>query len=316
MPLMKTCCFAVLFMSAGPLSIAQAAAQDVTRDPDSVRLELGDVRRFAAAVRVWPAEGMTDTAAALERDYLAHASPGLRAWTTRYQVTAMMLASATTTHPIIYTNLDQVADAVLAQEQTLRAAFRKLAGVFPGAAFPPIWFVVGHHGPGGLTQREGVLIAIERLANRPQDVVPLVLHELAHFQQAMVQGVEEYRRIYGPEQTLLALALREGSAELIAELATGQVISTAAREYGEAHEPELWSRFRTEMHGGEPGDWMFVRPANPEWPADLGYWMGYRIARTYYDQAADKRQAVQDVIALTDFEGFLSASGYAHSGGR
>ncbi|HUF65685.1 MAG TPA: DUF2268 domain-containing putative Zn-dependent protease [Gemmatimonadaceae bacterium] len=316
MRFVKTCSFAVLLMCTGPLFITRAAAQDVTRDPDSVRLELGDVRRFAAAVRSWAADGVTDTAAALERDYLAHASPGLRAWSARYQVTAGMLASATSTHPEVYANLDQVADAVRAQEQTLRAAFRKLLEVFPGVAFPPIWFVVGHHGPGGLTQREGVLIAIERLADRPQDVVPLVLHELAHFQQAMVQGVVEYRRIYGPEQTLLALALREGSAELIAELATGQVISTAAREYGEAHEPELWSRFRTEMHDREPGDWMFVRPANPEWPADLGYWMGYRIARTYYDQAADKRQAIVNVIALRDFEGFLAASGYAHSGGR
>lgn len=140
MRFVKTYSIALLLMGTGPLFITQAAAQDVTRDPDSVRLELGDVRRFAAAVRAWAADGVMDTAAPLERDYLAHASPGLRAWSARYQVTAGMLASATSTHPEVYANLGQVADAVLAQEQALLAAFRKLLEVFPGAAFPPIWF--------------------------------------------------------------------------------------------------------------------------------------------------------------------------------
>ena len=46
-------------------------------------------------------------------------------------------------------------------------------------------------------------------------------------------------------------------------------------------------------------------------PADLGYWMGYRIARGYYRRAADKAQAIRDMLRIRDFDAFLEASGVA-----
>ncbi len=69
-------------------------------------------------------------------------------------------------------------------------------------------------------------------------------------------------RIYGPDETLLALALREGSAELIAELAAGQHANPAAEHYGSKHERQLGSHFQQDMGNRTPGDWMFVRPVN------------------------------------------------------
>lgn len=315
----KTVVSARLWLSClmAGLASAPAVAQDVTTDPDRVRLEVADIRRLAQVLRSIDAGGVNDTAAVIEREYLADASPGLRAYAANYEVTGASIASALAAHPSLYAELDALASAIIAQEDALRAAFRQLLDLFPDAVFPPIWFVVGDNGPGGLTRPEGVLVAAERFTSRPQDVVPLALHELAHFQQAMVQGVEVYRRIYGPDQTLLALALREGSAELIAELTTGRNINATAERYGLANEPELWSRFREEMHGKDPGDWMFEQPTNDAgWPPDLGYWIGYRIARRYYDQAENKRQAILDILGLTDFDAFLQASRYAGGVGR
>lgn len=303
--------FGLWIASAAPALPAPAVAQEVTTDPARVRLEVGDIRRLAEVLRSIDAEATGDVAMMIERQYLANASPGLRSYAERYNVTGASIASARKTHPSLYADLDALADAVLAQEPVLRAAFRRLQGLFPDAAFPPIWFVVGDNGPGGLSRAEGVLIASERFAAKPQDIVPLVLHELAHFQTAMVQGVDVYRRIYGPSGTLLALALREGSAELIAELTTGRHPNPAAERYGLANELRLWSAFREAMHGREMGDWMFVRPANEEWPPDLGYWIGYRIAKRYYDLAEDKKRAIRDILGLTNFEAFLEASQYS-----
>jgi uncharacterized protein YjaZ len=161
-----------------------------------------------------------------------------------------------------------------------------------------------------MVRPEGVIVAAERFKEQPEDLVPIVLHELAHFQQARVQGLETFLKIYGPGGSLLALALREGSAELIAELTTGRHINPAAERYGLAHESTLWPKFREEMRNPEPGDWMFVRPSNTDWPPDLGYWMGYRIARSYHEQASDKRRAIVDILGLTDFEAFLEKSRY------
>ena len=48
----------------------------------------------------------------------------------------------------------------------------------------------------------------------------------------------------------------------------------------------------------------------PGRPADLGYWMGYKISKAYYDRASDKRGAVKEILLFKDPKAFLEASGY------
>lgn len=256
----------------------------------------------------------SDTVSIIENNYIEKASPGLKTYTARFDVTAATIASSIASRPALYEDIDHLIHTILEQEDELRSGFRQLLVLFPRAAFPPVWFLVGGHGPRGQAAMEGALIGSEGLSNQPERIAPLVLHELAHFQSAMVQGLETYQRIYGPEQTLLALALREGSAELIAKLTTGNHTNPAAEEYGLAHEKELWGKFRLDMQNRDPGDWMFTRPANPDWPSDLGYWMGYRIVKCYYDQAENKHQAIFDILNLRDFMTFLQKSRYAGNG--
>jgi hypothetical protein len=45
-------------------------------------------------------------------------------------------------------------------------------------------------------------------------------------------------------------------------------------------------------------------------PADLGYWMGYRITKSYFERASDKRQALRDILTIKDFDRFLANSRY------
>jgi hypothetical protein len=299
---------ATLFM----LTPETTGAQQITLDPGQARLETADLERFASVMRALREGGVRDTVAILEGDYLAHASPGLLAYVEAFDVTASGLASALVSRSVWYQDMDTLICVIRDRENELREGFRRLQEVFPGAAFPPVWFVVGGHGPRGQASPVGALIGAEGLSHAPERITPLVLHELAHFQSGMIQGVETYRRIYDPShRSLLALALREGSAEFIAWLTTGNHTNPAAEAYGLARESELWASFQKDMTSPEPGEWMWVRPADADRPPDLGYWIGYRIVRSYYDRAEDKRQAVLDILGLTDFEGFLEKSGYA-----
>src|SRR5574341_1026918 len=43
---------------------------------------------------------------------------------------------------------------------------------------------------------------------------------------------------------------------------------------------------------------------------DIGYWVGYAIARSYYNRATDKRAAVRELLLLPDEERLLAESGY------
>jgi hypothetical protein len=50
--------------------------------------------------------------------------------------------------------------------------------------------------------------------------------------------------------------------------------------------------------------------STPEKPDDLGYWVGYRIVKSYHLHAADKRQAIREILQMTDPNAFLAKSGW------
>ena len=45
-------------------------------------------------------------------------------------------------------------------------------------------------------------------------------------------------------------------------------------------------------------------------PTDLGYWVGYRITKAYYQHTSDKRQALREILGMTDPKAFLARSGW------
>ena len=55
-----------------------------------------------------------------------------------------------------------------------------------------------------------------------------------------------------------------------------------------------------------------VRPPKP---SDIGYWVGYRIAKSYYEKAADKTAALKDILEFSDAQAFLAASGWRPGSG-
>ena len=46
-------------------------------------------------------------------------------------------------------------------------------------------------------------------------------------------------------------------------------------------------------------------------PADLGYWVGYRIVKFYYTHARDKQRALRDILEMKDPKDFLGKSGWS-----
>lgn len=55
----------------------------------------------------------------------------------------------------------------------------------------------------------------------------------------------------------------------------------------------------------------FRGPRRDGGPADLGYFIGYRIVEAFHARSPDTRQAVHEIIRATDFEDLLRRSGYA-----
>jgi hypothetical protein len=307
-------------------SFGASSAAQPTASPDSAKLVTDDLRNFVRALEAL--RGTADTVTVLQREYFARATPGLVAYADRDGVTPQTLAAAIGKRPTHYASLVALLPTLERLEPRIRAAFEELERIHPDAVFPPVFFLVGDFSAGGLTRPVGLLISVETYAATPMvdrsefpdstqmppsaDGIPhLVTHELVHYQQAVAQGVEAYRAIFGERQTLLRIAIREGSADFLAELISGGHTNPRAHQYGLLHERELWAAFRKAMHQRDLGDWMFYRPANGEWPANLGYFMGYRIVQAFYESYANKREALRAILSVTDYEWFLRESGYA-----
>lgn len=301
--------------AAGLRQEAGAAAGRAHPHPDSARIVADDVPRFWAA---YDASTPETRAAALDSLYLAPGSAGLQDMLFRRIGSARSLAEVVNAHPRYFASARASTLRAAEFEPRIREAFRRLEEVYPDAVFPDVYFLIGRMNSGGTTSPRALLIGTElygrtpempldelgpwhRAVLQPIDLIPhIVAHELIHYQQDYAEG-----------ETLLRQALVEGVADFIAELISGRHINAAAAEYGDAHEALLWCEFEDQMEGTDVSRWLYNGDQSVDRPADLGYYMGYRIARAYHAQAPDKRQAVHDMLRIQDFRAFLDASGYA-----
>ncbi|WP_244501572.1 hypothetical protein [Sphingomonas gellani] len=156
--------------------------------------------------------------------------------------------------------------------------------------------------PEPLRARLRVFFASRPFANNAQNNI----HEYVHTQQQETQG------------SLAQQVLREGVAELVAELITNRKPALPVYTYGPAHDAAIRQRFLAEMRGDDYDNWLWNSASNAFGVSDVGYYAGYSIARSYYEAARDKRRAVKDLIevryddpaavrALIDRSGYLAA---------
>lgn len=298
----------------GLLSVAPALAQHA--DPDSARIEIGDVTRFLHVLdTLGAARTYNDSALVLFRDYYLPGSPGLRAFIRARISSPFELLDQMTSHHAYYAHLPRSLAALAAAQTEIRVALRRFKQLWPEARFADTYFLVGRMNSGGTTSRTAVLIGAEmygRDADAPEsELIPweravlrdlsmvptIVLHEQMHVNQPGVQ-----------RPTLLMQALVEGGADFVAELVTGRNINEHVHAWADPREAALWEEFRAAMDGYDYTSWF--GSSRPDRPADVGYWMGYRIARAYYLHASDKLRAIGDILHVSDADAFLAASGY------
>lgn len=284
--------------------VAAAATADVAANDTQPVIETGDVARF---YELYDAAGGNPTAEALQHDYLDPGSDGLHHLARLRRVTGESIAAAIAKRPEIYVEARDCADALPRVRERLAVAMDKLTELYPEARFPPITIAVGRGKPVGIGERDtGVQIGLEALCatdlinpDIEDRFVGVAAHEFAHVQQAVT---------FGEGTTVLAASLEEGVAEFITELTTGAVAYAYMDRLVAGRELEIETAFAADAEKTDLSEWIYN--STPEKPADLGYWVGYRIVKAYYQQADDKHQALRDIFGMTDPEAFLEHSGW------
>ena len=300
-------------LTTGALACAAALAGTAFRAasiPSQPRpvIQIEDVARF---YRLYDAAGGHPTADQLQRDYLDPGSDGLHRFARMRNITGARIADSLAKNPEIYANAKSCMVVLPSVRQRLQVALGKLGHLYPEAQFPPVTIAVGRIKPAGVADASGVMIGLETLCatnwlnpNVEDRFVHVIAHEYAHVQQALRSPV-----MYNdPKPTVLEESLIEGVGEFTGELISGEISAADLFTLTKGREKQIETAFVPDEDKTDLSKWLYN--STMEKPGDLGYWVGYRIVKSYYQHARDKRQALRDIFGMNDPKAFLAKSGW------
>ena len=276
--------------------------------PPRVAIVTSDVDRFFALADDPALAAQPEQLAAR---YLADASPGLIEFMALRRITPEKLAAALRDKPQVFQDARGCAAKLPNVRARLVAATDRLAQIYPAARFPPITVAIGRATTAGTANAKGLYIGLEALcaakfieADDEDRFVHVIAHEYVHAQQPLAQ-------IEDREESVLRAALVEGAAEFIAEQMSGSVGYPLLHIWARGREKELETAFLAEKDAKAIGSrWLYNQRGTDGWPGDLGYWVGYRVAKSYYNRAPDKAAAIKAIIEMRDPAAFLAESGW------
>ncbi len=306
-------------MSAGKFSlyllvgITLLVAVPARSQPDPVTFAgpdvvTSDIDRF---FQVYDAAQGHPSAESLQRDYITPGTQALHEFAEKRQITGENLAKAIADQPDKFVRARQCTTVLQGVRTRLTEVFDKLLSLYPEARFPPVVFVIGRGKTGGTTSSSGVIVGLETIGSvdwmdpdLESRFTRLIAHEYAHVQQP---GAE----VEDSKPTVLYASLIEGGAEFIGELTSGEITNFHLKTWTKGKELAIETAFLADAEKMDLSRWLWNGPGTPEKPADLGYWIGYRITKSYYQRSTDKRQAIRDILEMKDPKGFLAASGWS-----
>jgi len=292
------------------LPILQVQSQN--KNPLATEIVTSDLDNFWIAL---DKAGPDVSADAIDQYYIKPGSKGIKGFMEGRIKSSENLAKVIRSHPKYYHSIKPSVDSIAGMKSQIIQALVKLKDLYPDAIFPPVYFVIGALNSGGTASDDGLIIGAEmygltsqmpneelsdwlKTVIKPVNQMPhIVAHELIHFQQNYSDG------------SLLAACVKEGSADFLAELISGKHINDHVHHFANPKEKELWEEFKTMMDKKDYKGWLYGTVEGR--PNDLGYWMGYKITKAYFDQAPDKKVAVKEILNIKDFHKFLDRSGYA-----
>ena len=297
---MKKNCLGLAFAVVAWISICVPAQSAETM------IHTDDVDLF---YKVYDAADGHPTAEQLQRDYLDAGSEGLHNLAKLRNVSGVRIADTLSRHPELYVKARGCTAALPRVRERVEVALRNLVRLYPQARTPPVTIAVGRGKPVGVgSPVTGLQIGLEALCsaewmnpNVEDRFVHVIAHEYAHVQQVRELVDDEH-------PTVLERSLIEGAAEFVAALTSGKTGYAHFDALTKGREREIETAFVADVDQTELSRW--VDNSTMEKGNDLGYWVGYRICKAYYQRATDKRQALREILELSDPHAFLAKSGW------
>ena len=220
-------------------------------------------------------------------------------------------------HPKLYQTIRENTLKVDDYKKKIHQSFKNFKEIYQEAKFPDVYFVIGAFTSGGTVSPSGLLIGTNQMSdgenvnteelnfrekmlmNKSKFLPNVVAHELIHFQQ------NEMKR----DTITLGYAIKEGMADFLGELISGDTANRKIFEWTKGKEKQIWADFEKDMYFDRYNNWIANSgSASKDSYPDLGYWIGYEICKSYYENMDNKKQAIYDMLHIKDYRNFLRES--------
>ena len=311
------------------LSLLFLASCQYTLNQQFSSVHVEDVDRFWTAYDLIKAEpDSLKQIKLIQTLYFDQGTPGLKALIDKRKYTAEAYVEAINQFPKFWNSVRANTLKCVHYADDIETNIDKLKKVYPDLKPSSVYFTIGAMRTGGQAHKGHVLIGSELAladsnvicselqpdilrenlcsyfhSNPIDDVVLLNVHEYVHTQQGD----------YGED--LLSMAVFEGVAEFVSCLAAEKPSVVPAIAYGKEHAVRVRDRFEKEMFSLHWNDWLYNDFENEFGVRDLGYYVGYAICESFYEQADDKAAAIKEMIELDcadhkAVKDFVAKSGY------
>jgi len=220
-------------------------------------------------------------------------------------------------HPKLYKSIRKNTLKPDEYKEDIQRSFKNFKKIYPNAKFPDVYFVIGAFTSAGTVSSSGLLIGINQMSNgenvnteeldfgtkllmnKSKYVPNVVAHELIHFQQ---NGMKK-------DTITLGYVIKEGMADFIGELISGETANRKIFDWAKGKEKQIWADFKKDMYYDRYYNWIanYDTASKNSFP-DLGYWIGYEICKSYYENTKDKKQAINDMLNIKNYQKFLADS--------
>lgn len=239
--------------------------------------------------------------------YIEKGTKGLKAFMEARDYNDSLYVELIEEYPKFWNSIKPNTLSIKNKTSELNKAIEKFQELYPELKEAEMYFTIGGQRSGGTVSGNMVLVGAEIATGNPttdvsefkndwfknvfakqslDNIVYLNIHEYVHTQQKPNES-----------SILLHQTIREGSCDFITELILGKPLETQYISYGKAHFEELKKQFKEEMFSSYLPNWLYNGTSKGE-KADLGYFIGYEICKSYYNQAINKKQAIKEIIEL------------------
>lgn len=239
--------------------------------------------------------------------YITKGTTGLKAFMKLKNYNDTVYINCIDEYPKFWTSIRPNTLSVKNKTDELNIAISTLKKLYPELKDAEIYFTIGGLRAGGMPAHNKVLIGTEIATGNPatdvsefknnwyksifsnqslDNLVSVNIHEYVHTQQKDNNS-----------SLLLHQAITEGSCDFITELVLGTPLQRRYISYGNLHFDKLKKKFKEEMFLSASENWLYNGQQKGD-SADLGYYMGYEICKSYYNNEKNKSQAIKDIIEL------------------